>query len=90
MVLVDAVVTTKTGAAVRDLTAKDFHVWEDGKPQTIQSVSFVADPSPARSRPTWFCSSTTLRWTWLRKAARGMRPSRSSTPMPAPIAIWPS
>jgi VWFA-related protein len=47
MVLVDAVVTTKTGAAVRDLTAKDFHVWEDGKPQTIQSVSFVADPSSA-------------------------------------------
>ena len=50
MVLVDAVVTGKSGGAVRDLTAKDFHVWEDGKEQTIQSVSFVADPSLAAQR----------------------------------------
>ncbi len=47
MVLVDAVVTTKSGAAVPDLTARDFQVFEDGKPQTIQSVSYVAEPANA-------------------------------------------
>jgi VWFA-related protein len=47
MVLVDAVVTDKSGTAVRDLTAKDFHVWEDGKEQVIRSAAFVADPSTA-------------------------------------------
>jgi VWFA-related protein len=40
LVLVDAIVTGKKGEYVRDLTAKDFQVWEDNKEQTIQSVSF--------------------------------------------------
>jgi VWFA-related protein len=39
VVLVDAVVTDKKGAYVRDLTAKDFRVWEDGKEQSIQSFT---------------------------------------------------
>lgn len=39
VVLVDAVVTGKKGEYVRDLTAKDFRVWEDNKEQTIQSFS---------------------------------------------------
>ncbi len=38
VVLVDAVVTAKNGAYVRDLTAKDFRVWEDNKEQPIGSV----------------------------------------------------
>ena len=52
MVLVDAVVTDKTGKSVRDLTAKDFHVWEDSKEQTIQSAAFVANPTAAPA-PTY-------------------------------------
>ena len=36
MVLVDAVVTGKKGDYIRDLTAKDFHVWEDNREQKLQ------------------------------------------------------
>lgn len=39
LVLVDAVVTDKHGNYVRDLGAKDFKVYEDGKEQKIASVS---------------------------------------------------
>src|ERR1035438_3159594 len=51
LVLVDAVVTDKKGAYVRDLTAKDFKVSEDRKEQTIKTFSFEADPnSPTSSQ----------------------------------------
>lgn len=39
LVLVDAVVTDKKGNYIRDLTAKDFRVWEDKKEQTVTSFS---------------------------------------------------
>ncbi len=45
VVLVDTVVTDKKGNYVRNLTAKDFKVWEDNKEQTIKSFSFQSDPS---------------------------------------------
>lgn len=38
-VLVQAVVTGKKGEYVHDLTAKDFHIWQDGKEQAITSLS---------------------------------------------------
>ena len=38
-VLIDAVVTGKKGEYVRDLTAKDFRIWEDNKEQTVESLS---------------------------------------------------
>src|SRR5579863_1980901 len=44
LVLVDTVVTDKKGY-VRDLTQKDFHVWEDGKEQTLASFSFEENSS---------------------------------------------
>jgi len=50
LVLVDAVVTDKKGHYVRDLTAKDFKLWEDGKEQTIQSLSLESAPSAAAQR----------------------------------------
>jgi len=51
VVLVDAVVTDKKGAYKRDLTEKDFKVWEDNKEQKITSFSFEADPaSPNNSQ----------------------------------------
>jgi VWFA-related protein len=48
-VLVDAIVTAKNGAYVSDLTAKDFHLSQDGKEQiikgfTLESVSASAQP----------------------------------------------
>jgi VWFA-related protein len=54
LVLVDAVVTDKKGGYVRDLTQKDFKVWEDNKEQAIKSFSFEADPnSPTASQPRY-------------------------------------
>ena len=47
IVLVDAVVTGKKGEIVRDLTAKDFHVWEDKKEETIQSVTLESNARAA-------------------------------------------
>lgn len=45
LVLVDTIVTNKRGDYVKDLTAKDFRVYEDGKEQSIKSFSFEADPA---------------------------------------------
>ena len=51
VVLVDTVVTDKKGTYVRNLTAKDFKVWEDNKQQEIKTFTFQADPnSPANGR----------------------------------------
>ncbi len=50
LVLVDTVVTDKKGNYIRDLTAKEFRVWEDSKEMPIKSFSFEADPnSPSNS-----------------------------------------
>jgi VWFA-related protein len=51
LVLVDAVVTDKKGTYVRDLTAKDFRVWEDGAEQTLKSFSFEAEPASSPNAP---------------------------------------
>src|SRR5579872_2936806 len=64
LVLVDAVVTDKKGGYVRDLTVKDFKVWEDNKEQSIKNFSFEADPaSPLNSQPRYlvlFFDNSTL------------------------------
>jgi VWFA-related protein len=39
VVLVDAIVTAKSGAYIHDLAEKDFHVFQDGKEQAIRSFS---------------------------------------------------
>jgi VWFA-related protein len=43
LVQVDTVVTDKKGNYLRDLTVKDFKVWEDNKEQTITKFSFEED-----------------------------------------------
>ncbi|MGH9499704.1 MAG: VWA domain-containing protein [Terriglobales bacterium] len=50
LVLVDTVVTDKKGKHLRDLTAKDFRVWEDKKEQTISSFSFESDEGASGSQ----------------------------------------
>ena len=53
IVLVDAVVTDKKGNYVRELTQKDFKVYEDNKEQAITSFSFGSDlssPTTAQRR----------------------------------------
>src|SRR5262252_5292683 len=41
LVQVDAIVTDSKGKPVTDLTADDFEVFQDGKPQAITSFTFV-------------------------------------------------
>jgi VWFA-related protein len=50
VVLVDAVVTDKKGEYIRDLTAKDFRVWDNNREQTIRSFSVETDTSAAEAR----------------------------------------
>ncbi len=50
MVLIDALATNKKGEFVRDLTAKDFRVWEDNKEQTIRSFSIESGSTPDQTR----------------------------------------
>jgi len=53
MVLVDVVVRDRTGAIVRGLTAADFEVLEDGRPQQVLTFSFqeiTKDAVPVMSR----------------------------------------
>ena len=40
LVLVDSIVTDKKGNYIRDLTQKDFRVWEDNKQQDVKSFSY--------------------------------------------------
>jgi VWFA-related protein len=47
LVLVDTVVTDKHGNYIRDLTEKDFKVWEDNKEQTIKSFSYESGSTPS-------------------------------------------
>ncbi|MGB2602574.1 MAG: VWA domain-containing protein, partial [Candidatus Sulfotelmatobacter sp.] len=53
LVLVDTVVTDKKGTYIRDLTQKDFKVWEDGKEQPITSFSFEESNGSADSKPRY-------------------------------------
>lgn len=54
VVLVDTVVTDKKGVPIRDLTAKDFKVWEDNKEQAITSFSFEEDnAAPGKAQPRY-------------------------------------
>jgi VWFA-related protein len=50
VVLVDAVVTGKNGKYLRDLTAKEFHVFEDDKEQRVTSFSFEGNSAPSSDR----------------------------------------
>jgi VWFA-related protein len=53
LVLVDAVATDKKGNYIRDLTQKDFKVWEDGKEQAITSFSFEENTGSSNSQPRY-------------------------------------
>lgn len=54
LVLVDTVVTDKKNNYIRDLTQKDFKVWEDGKEQSITSFSYEeANASNPAAKPRY-------------------------------------
>jgi VWFA-related protein len=49
-VLVDAIVTGKNGAYIGDLTAKDFHISQDGKEQTIKGFAVESSSAASQTR----------------------------------------
>ncbi|HEX5226802.1 MAG TPA: VWA domain-containing protein [Bryobacteraceae bacterium] len=49
-VLVDAIVTAKNGAYIGDLTAKDFHITQDGKEQLIRGFSVETPSASTQTR----------------------------------------
>ncbi len=51
-VLIDTIVTDKKGDFVGNLTAKDFHVFEDNKEQVIKNVLHAAPAAPPSGQPT--------------------------------------
>jgi VWFA-related protein len=64
VVLVDTIVTDKKGEYLRNLTAKDFKVWEDNKEQTIKSFSYesgaVNPANPLRRYIVLFFDNSTM------------------------------
>jgi len=63
LVAVDVVVTDKKGNYVRDLTAKDFHVFEDNKEQKLKSFSPATDGAQASDQKRFvvlFFDTTTM------------------------------
>ena len=74
LVVLDVVVTDKNGNAVDGLTAKDFQVFEDGKPQRIRSV----EPPSAHTLPIATASAG---------AAAILDPAKPATFGHAPVTI---
>ena len=89
VVLVDSVVTDKKGNYIRDLTAKDFRVWEDNKEQRITSFSMGDDPaapdySQKKYMVLFFDTSTRDFLNQVRRAASGSEVYRCQCrPQPA-------
>src|SRR6185437_8536700 len=78
VVLVDAVAVDKKDRFVRDLAAKDFRVWEDGKEQKISGFSLessgVSPERPAAHYITlFFDTSTASQATQLTVRQQGVR-----------------
>jgi len=64
LVLVDSIVTDKKGNYIRDLTQKNFRVWEDNKEQEVKSFSYesgTASPNnPAKRYLVLFFDNSTM------------------------------
>ena len=90
LVLVDTVVTDKHGNYIRDLTQKNFKVFEDNKEQPIKSFSYEADPASSTNGQkhymVLFFDNSTMEFGTRRRP--GPRRLNSSMPTSARTATW--
>ena len=60
LVQIDVLVTDKDGNQVTDLTANDFELLQDGKPQKLRNVSYIST-APANRLPLRLLVRTVIR-----------------------------
>ena len=80
-VVLDAVVKDKKGRAVKDLTAADFEILEDGVPQQVKSFRLVTHEAPPSVAPN---GETTAKPE--SGASQGVSPAAKPTNQPTPVA----
>ncbi len=85
VISVDAIVRDKSGAIVKGLTADDFEIREDGRPQQILNFSFeeIRDKTPARVETAELLAGVA------EKLQEQVRPAASATPAAAAPAAAP-
>jgi VWFA-related protein len=52
LVQIDAVVTDRRGQHIADLSAEEFEIYEDGRPQQISNFSYIGAPLESNARST--------------------------------------
>jgi VWFA-related protein len=79
VITVDAIVRDKSGAVVRGLTADDFEIREDGRPQQILNFSFeeIREKAPTRIETAELLAGVD------EKLQEQVRPTGSASPAPA-------
>ena len=82
VITVDAIVRDKSGAIARGLTAADFEIREDGRPQEVLNFSFeeIRDNAPAKIETADLLAGVEAR------LQEQTRPSASAPASPAPAA----
>ena len=82
VITVDAIVRDKSGAIARGLTAADFEIREDGRPQEVLNFSFeeIRDNAPAKIETADLLAGVEAR------LQEQTRPSASAAAPPAPAA----
>ncbi|OFW03853.1 MAG: hypothetical protein A3H96_06645 [Acidobacteria bacterium RIFCSPLOWO2_02_FULL_67_36] len=86
VVSVDVIVRDKSGAVVRGLTAADFEIREDGRPQEISSFSFeeIANKAAAPIETAELLGGVEAK---MKEEARGAAPAAAPKAEPAPAPM---
>jgi VWFA-related protein len=85
VITVDAIVRDKSGAVVRGLSAADFEVREDGRPQEVLNFSFeeIRDKAPATIETAELLAGVEAKLQEQTRSASSSTPKAPATPAPA-------